>query len=137
MNEDKPTQVQYIPSVEEAEARTELYKHLETMRTLKTTALPQFQNGPNGPRYFVQMLDDSEALLNMFTPSREEAGKGSWQSNANLAGAEVRAKMRAIAAGVGLSVPDMLFEAVDGNGIRSKKHAEIFKNITKQTYSYG
>src|SRR3990167_11500613 len=76
---DKLTTVQYVPSVIESEARTELYKHLETMRTLKTTALPQFQNGPSGSRSFVQMLDDSEALLNMFTPSREEAGKGIWQ----------------------------------------------------------
>ena len=134
---DQLTAVQYLPTSDESEARTELYKHLETMRILKTTALPQFQNGPSGPRSFVQMLDDSEALLNMFTPSREEAGKGSWQSNANLAGAEVRAKMRAIAAGVGLSVPDMLFEAVDKNGIRSAKRADIFKHITKETYSYG
>jgi len=134
---DQPTNVQYIPSVKESEARTELYKHLETMRTLKTTALPHFQSGPNGPRSFINMLDDSEAILNMYTPSREEAGKGDWQSNANIAGAEVRAKMRAVAAGVGLKVPEMVFSAVDGNGMRSAKRAEIFKHITKETYSYG
>src|SRR3990167_3112695 len=83
------------------------------------------------------MVDDSEALANIFTPSREEGKKGDWQSNANVAGAEVRAKMRAVAAGTGLRVPDMPFEAVNGNGIRSAKRAEIFKHITKETYSYG
>jgi hypothetical protein len=127
----------WVPTDAESAAYTEFYTHLKTMRDLKTTAMPQFQNGPNGPRSFLQMLDDSEALVNMFTPSREEAGKASWQSNANVAAAELRAKMRAVAAGVGLKVPDMVFEAVDGNGIRSAKRAEIFKNITKQTYSLG
>lgn len=134
---DQPTQVQYIPTVPEAEARTELYKNLQKMRELKGQPMPHFQNGPNGLRSFNNMLDDSEALGNIFTPSRDEAGKGSWQSNANVAGAEVRAKMRAIAAGVGLKVPDMSFGAVDKNGLQSAKRAEIFKHIVKETYSYG
>ncbi len=134
---DQPTNVQYMPTPKENDARAEVYKHLATMRELKQKAMPHFQNGPNGPRSFIQMLDDSEALANAFTPSREEAGKGDWQSNANVGGAEVRAKQRAIAAGVGLNVPEMAFEAVNGNGIRSAKRADIFKHIVKETYSYG
>jgi len=136
MNEE-PVKVQYVPTPEEAEARSLIYKNLQTMRELKAMVQPHFQGGPNGPRSWNNMLDDAEALINIFTPSREESGKGAWQSNANLAGAEVRAKMRAVAAGVGLKVPEMAFEAVDGNGIRSAKRAEIFKHITKETYSYG
>ncbi len=129
--------VAYLPTPEESAARSELYKHLETMRELKTTAMPHFQSGPNGARSWLQMLDDGEALVNVFTPSRQQAGKHDWQSNANVGGAEVRAKMRAVAAGVGLKVPDMCFEAVDSNGIMSAKRADIFYNIVKQTYSQG
>lgn len=135
--ENPVTNVQYVPTPKEAEACTELYKNLEVMRNLKSSAMPQFQSGPNGSRSFLQMLDDSEALANVYTPSREQGGKSDWQSNANVAGAEVRAKMRAVVAGVGLKVPAMAFEAVDKNGIRSTKRAEIFKNIVTQTYSYG
>jgi hypothetical protein len=127
----------FILSVEEAKARTELYKNLDYMRELKNKAMPHFQNGPNGPRSWNQMIDDSEALVNIFTPSRADAGKADWQSNANVGGAEVRAKMRAVAAGTGLKVPEMVFEAVNGNGIRSAKRADIFKHIVKESYSYG
>lgn len=127
----------WMPTPDEATARATLYKHLTEMRDLKNLPMPHFQNGPNGQRSWNQLLDDAEALANIYTPSREDAGKADWQSNANVAGAEVRAKMRAVAAGVGLKVPDMVFEAVDSNGIRSTKRADIFKNITKQTYSYG
>jgi len=131
-----PGIIPYIEDPKVAQARATLYKNLQAMRDLKKQPMPHFQNGPNGPRSWDQMLDDSEALVNIFTPARAEAGKGDWQSNANVGGAEVRAKMRAIAAGVGLKVPEMAFEAIDQNGIRSKKRAEIFKNIVTQTYSY-
>lgn len=136
-SKDTPIAVAYIPTPAESEARSELYKNLQTMRLLKEKKMPHFQAGPNGARSWLQMLDDAEALVNVFTPSREQAGKQEWQSNANVGGAETRAKMRAVAAGTGLRVPDMAFEAVDKNGIRSVKRAEIFKNIAKQTYSYG
>lgn len=136
-NSDNVMKPQWVPTPEESEARTLLYKNFEKMRKLKEVPMSQFQNGPNGARSFLQMLDDSEALTNVYTPSRDQGGKSDWQSNANVAGAEVRAKMRAVAAGVGLKVPEMSFEAVDKNGIRSTKRAEIFKNITRQTYSYG
>lgn len=127
----------YIPRGDEAEALTAVYEELDEMRDVKDEKLAHFQSGPGGARSWREMLDDAEALLNLFTPSREEAGKSDWQSNANLAGAEVRAKARAIAAGVGLKVPEMVYEAVNKDGIHSAKRAEIFKNITKQTYSFG
>lgn len=134
---DDPVAVAHILTPEEADARTELYKNLELMRELKEKKLPHFQAGPNGERSWLEMIDDSEALVNVFTPSRAQARKHDWQSNANAAGAEVRAKMRAVAAGVGLNVPKMEYEAVNKKGIRSAKRAEIFKNIATQTYSYG
>src|SRR3990167_4944749 len=134
---DDPVAVAHMPTPAENDARAEIYKNLALMRKLKEDKMPHFQSGPNGARSWLNMLDDSEALLNIFTPSREEGGKQDWQSNSNVAGAEIRAKMRAVCAGVGLEVPAMAWEAVDGNGIRSKKRAEIFKNIVTQTYSYG
>ena len=137
MNPDSITKTQYQPSPEESTARGKVYKHLTYMRELKEKKMPHFQSGPNGQRSFNDLINDSEALANMFTPSREEGGKMEWQSNSNIAGAEIRAKERAVAAGVGLKVPEMAFEAIDGNGIRSKKRAEIFKHITKQTYAFG
>jgi len=137
MKENEPVAVQYIPSVEDAEARSLVYGNVRKMRELKDKPMPHFQNGPNGSRSWNQMVDDSEALPNIFTPSREEGGKADWQSNANAAGAEVRVKMRAVAAGVGLKVPEMAFTAVNDDNIYSAKRAEIFKNITKSTYSYG
>lgn len=137
MTINEATKSLYTPTAEEAVARNKVYGYLQTMRDLKDKAMPHFQSGPNGPRSWLQMLDDAEALVNIYTPSREESGKGDWQSNANAGGAEVRAKMRAVAAGVGLKVPDMEFEATNKDGIRSVKRAEIFKNITKQTYQQG
>lgn len=136
MTETDTVKTQYIPSKEESEARSELYEELSEMRTLKETAMPHF-SGPEGSRSWLNLLDDSEAILNMFTPSREEQGKDSWQSNANVGGAEVRAKMRAVAAGIGLKVPKMRFEARDKNGLRSKKRAEVFKSIVNASYSMG
>src|SRR3990167_716876 len=126
----------YVPSLEESEARTELYKELQFMRELKGSKQPHF-SGPEGERSWNEMLDDSEAILNIFIPSKQEGGKQDWQSNSNVGGAEVRAKMRAVAAGVGLKVPEMVFTATNPEGIRSKKRADIFKNISKSTYEKG
>ncbi len=122
----------YVPTPEETEARTKLYKNFEHMRKLKDTVNPHFQTGPNGPRSFNTYLDDSERILNGYTLSREDQGKEEWQSN--LMDNVTLAKLRAIAAGVGLKVPEMAFTAVNDNGMRSAKRAEIFKHINKQTY---
>lgn len=137
MSDSKLTQTFYVPTPEESIARTELYKELQFMRELKQQAMPHFANGPSGPRSWLTMLDDSEAILNINTLTREEQGKSDWQSNSNVGGAEVRAKMRAIAAGVGLKIPDMQFEATNEEGIKSNKHAEIFKNIVQSSYKLG
>jgi hypothetical protein len=137
MSDTKPVNTLYMPTPDEAKTRTALYKELAFMRELKQNPMPHFANGPHGERSWNTMLDDSEAILNMTTLTREEQGKAEWQSNANVGGAEVRAKMRAIAAGIGLKVPDMLFEATDSDGIKSNKHAEIFKNIVQASYRQG
>lgn len=129
------TNVAFKPTPEESTAQTALYKDIAFMRALKTTPMSHFANGPDGPRSWLQMLDDSEAILNMYTPTREDQGKEEWQSNANVGGAEVRAKMRAVAAGVGLKVPDMYFEATNQDGIKASKPAEIFKNIVQSSYN--
>lgn len=123
----------YVPTREESEARTKLYKNLEYMRKIKETPDSHFQTGPDGARSFNSYLDASERILNGYTPSRADQGKEDWQSN--LMDNVTLAKLRAIAAGVGLKVPEMTFSAVDGNGIRSAKRAELFKHIAKQSYS--
>ena len=125
----------YVPTPEEAACRTRLYKHVSYMRELKDKAMPHFQSGPNGPRSFNQYLDDSERILNGYTPSRDEQGKEEWRSN--LMDNITLAKLRAIAAGVGLKVPEMNFEATNTNGVRSAKRAELFKNIVKASYKQG
>lgn len=124
----------WVPNDKEQQARTALYKDYEEMRRLKETAMPHF-SGPNGDRSWLDMVDDAEAIINMHTPSREEQGKDDWQSNANVSGAEIRAKVRAVAAGTGLRVPEMKYKARSSNGIASKKRAEIAKSITQDTYS--
>src|SRR3990167_5433989 len=83
-----------------ADCRSRVYKHIEEMRELKEKAQPHFQTGPSGPRSFNIYVDDSEMILNGYTASRDDNGKESWQSN--LTDNITLAKMRAIAAGVGL-----------------------------------
>lgn len=114
--------------------RTRGYKRLHEMRELKTDRMPHFA-GPDGERSFLGMIDDSERILNGYSPSREEQGKENWQSN--IVDNITRAKLRAIAAGVGLKVPEMIFDAVNANGLRSKKRAEMMKQTTKKTFESG
>lgn len=130
---DKEMTTYWVPTPEEQAARTALYKDLEDMRRIKEQPMPHF-SGPDGSRSWMDMLDDSEAILNMHTPSREEQGKDDWQSNANVGGAEVRAKVRAVAAGTGLRVPEMKYKARNANGMASKRRAELVKTITQDTY---
>ena len=123
----------YVPTPQEQEDRTRVYEHIETMRQLKDQAMPHFQSGPDGARSFNSYIDDSERMLNGYSPSREDQGKEEWQSN--LLDNVTRSKLKAVAAGVGLRVPEMTFEAVNENGLRSALRAEVIKNITKQTYA--
>lgn len=124
----------YVPTKEEEKARSLIYEYLAKMQGLKNKPMPHF-SGPEGDRSWLQMVDDSERVLNGYTLSREAQDKESWQSNAldNIA----RAKMRAVCAGVGLRTPGMDFVATNQEGVLSPYRAEIFKNITKHTFEDG
>lgn len=128
------TPTAYIPSMEEVAAGTKAYGYLKTMIRLKDTKMPQF-SGPEGERSWNEMVDDSEAILNGYTMSRSAQGKEDWQSN--MMDNVSRVKMKAIAAGVGLATPGVSFTARNKAGTLSAKRAEIFKNITKQTFNDG
>ena len=129
-----PSKAPYIPSMEETACRDKSYKYLTQMIDLKNKVMPHF-SGPDGDRSWNDMIDDSEMILNGYTLSREAQGKESYQSN--MMDNVSRVKMKAIAAGVGLTVPGMSFVARNKNGNRSQVRAEIFKNITQQTFKDG
>jgi hypothetical protein len=124
----------YVSSDKENAARVKSYGYLTDMIELKDKIMPHF-SGPDGDRSWNDMIDDSEMILNGFTLSRESQGKEAWQSN--MMDNVSRVKMKAIAAGVGLSVPGMAFVAKNKKGIRSQVRAEIFKNITQQSFKDG
>lgn len=133
MAKEKPVPTTFIPTAEQQACRTRVYDNIEKMRQLKTKAQPHFQSGPEGPRSWNQYIDDSERILNGYTLSRDAQGKEEWQSN--LLDNISRAKLAAIAAGVGLKVPDMSISATNNNGMRSAARAEIIKNTITQSYS--
>lgn len=124
----------YMPSTEEAKARHKLYKNLDKMRQLKNEKLPHFA-GPEGNRSFLEYIDDSERILNGYTMTRESQGKEDWQSNMldNVA----RPKLRAIASGLALRVPDIKCKATNTDGMPSPHRAEFAKYIAKQTFQDG
>lgn len=125
----------YNPTADVQDKRMADYTHLQDMMTLKNTAMPHF-TGPNtGERSFLVNIDASEMVLNGYTLSRENQDKEPWQSN--LLDNVSRAKLRGIAAGIGLKIPDMRFGAVNGNGVRSVARAKVFKHITTQTFHKG
>lgn len=104
------------------------------MIDLKNKAMPHF-SGPNGERTFNQYIDEGERILNGYTPSREDQGKEEWQSNFmdNIS----RAKLRAIAAGVGLKVPETHYTAVNADGYQSAPRAEIMKSSVTASFNEG
>lgn len=124
----------YTLTEKEQEQRTHAYKKLSEMRELKTRAMPHF-SGPNGRRSFLQYIDEGERILNGYTPSREEQGKEAWQSNFmdNVS----RAKLRAVAASVGLRVPDISVKASNAKGLLSAKRAEVMKRTTQASFLQG
>jgi hypothetical protein len=124
----------YLPTAEVQEKRTRAYKKLRDMRDLKQKAMPHFA-GPNGMRSFLQYIDESERILNGYTPSRDEQGKEAWQSN--VMDNVTRAKMRAIAAGVGLKVPETKYKATNAKGLQSQTRAEIMKRTVESTFLLG
>lgn len=124
-------QPDYLLTNEEATARNETYKTLQEMVDLKNEKLPHF-SGPDGWRSYNEYLDSSERILNGYTPSKEEQGKEDWQSNVmdNI----TRAKMRAVCASVGLKMPEMKYTAVNKNGIRSRRRAEMMYQTVRHSY---
>src|ERR1041385_1013568 len=121
----------YNPSPEEQKARHTLYKRIQKMRELKDKKLPHF-TGPNGQRSFMEYIDDSERYVNGYTLSRESQGKEDWQSNTN--DNTIRPKLRAIASGIALKVPDIECRARGENGMPSPHRADFAKYIAKQTF---
>jgi len=124
----------YILTDKERKDGNVAYGYLNKMIKLKDEAMPHF-SGPEGERSWNDMIDDSEMILNGYTLSRESQGKQAWQSN--MMDNVSRVKMKAIAAGVGLSVPGMNYTARNKNGNRSAVRAEIFKNIVQSTFKDG
>lgn len=132
MNHTKQQQAFFIPTPEQQARREEVYGYINDMMQLKKKPMPHFQTGPDGSCSFDQYIDDSERILNGYTLSRSDQGKDEWQSN--LLDNITRAKLRAIAASVGLKVPDMDFVVKNKEGIMSRERAEIIKNTVKTTY---
>ena len=124
----------YVPSADESAKRVKAYQYLHDMIELKDQAMPHF-SGPDGERSWNEMVDDSEMILNGYTMSRASQGKEDWQSN--MMDNVSRVKMKAVAAGVALKVPGMTFKATNKEGVHSAPRAEIFKNITQQTFQDG
>lgn len=131
---DTITTPAYTPTETERAKCAKAYGYLKTMMELKDQIHPHF-SGPDGERSWNEMVDDSEMILNGYTLSREAQGKESWQSN--MMDNVSRVKMKAIAAGVGLTVPGMSYVARNKKGVRSQVRADIFKNITQQSFKDG
>lgn len=127
--------IQYTPTLEVQEKRTKDYGYLSEMIALKIKPMAHFSGPDSGARSFLDNIDASEKIVNGYTLARSEQGKEEWQSN--LLDNVSRAKLRGVAAGVGLKIPDMRFGAVNGNGIRSAYRAGVFKHITTQTFKKG
>ena len=64
----------YLPTPEVPEIRADRYKKLNDMMDLKRQSMPHFSS-PSGERSFLQYIDDSERILNGWTPSKESQGK--------------------------------------------------------------
>lgn len=133
MPSDRPKPY-YVATPKEQAARTAVYKNLETMRQLKDKPMPHFTD-EFGPMSWNQYIDLSERYMNGYTLSRDAQGKEPWQSN--LLDNATRTKVKAIAAAIGLKVPESAYSAKDKNGVQSNYRAEIFKNIVKQSFKDG
>lgn len=124
----------YNPTKEEAELTARRYKQLDEMQAMKDNPMPHF-SGDDGMRSFLTQIDYGERLLNGYTPSRAEQGKQEWQSN--FMDKTTRMKLRAIAAGVGLKVPEMEYVAANNNGVLSHARAEMMKNTVRASFLDG
>jgi len=134
MEENKTLTKALVLTKEERKRQSLLYQRRTDMETVKSDVYPHFA-GSEKARSFLQYIDDSEKIINGYVQTREAQGKEPWMSNTldNIA----LAKMRAVAAGTGLKVPEMRFQARNKKGISSKVRAEIFRNINRQTFLDG
>jgi len=93
------------------------------------------------PRYDVSTITYTGRVWSITTERSNYIAKRNGKifitGNSNMLDNITLAKMRATATGVGLKVPDMHFEMVNKGGIRSWIHADLLKNITKQTFNDG
>lgn len=121
-------------SRKDQELSAKRYKQLDEMQEMKDRPMPHF-SGDDGMRSFLTQIDYNERLLNGYTPSRDEQGKEEWQSN--FMDKTTRMKLRAIAAGVGLKVPEMEYFASNLNGIPSVARAEMMKNTVRSSFLDG
>jgi len=128
------TRKAYNPTPEEQKARHKVYERIERMRELKNKKLPHFAN-QYGQRSFNEYIDDSERILNGYVFSRESQGKEDWQSN--LMDNMTRAKMRGIASGVGLKVPEIKCQSTNQDAYMDPVRSELIKSISKQTFHDG
>lgn len=119
---------------EQQDKQQRAYQKLRDMRDLKQQAMPHFA-GPNGSRSWLQYIDEGERIINGYTPSRSEQGKEDWQSN--VMDNVTRAKMRAIAASVGLKVPETKYRAKNSKGLHSKVRAEIMRRTVESSFLLG
>ena len=124
----------YKITPEAQERQHKAYSNLRKMIELKQRDMPHF-SGPEGERSFLDYINDSEGILNGYTKSRAASGKDDWQSN--IQDNITRAKVRAIAASVGLKVPDMHFTATNSAGLMSKPRADLMHQIVKGSFMQG
>lgn len=121
-------------TTEEQELNSKRYRQLDEMQKMKDKPMPHF-SGDDGMRSFLTQIDYNERLLNGYTPSREEQGKEAWQSN--FMDKTSRMKLRAIAAGVGLKVPEMEYTASNSDGLLSYARSEIMKQTVRSSFLDG
>lgn len=121
----------YNPSEKVIQARTDTYKDIEDMITVRNTKYRQMNGGETGDRTPVAYWDDSDKRVNGYTPTKEEAGKKDWQSN--FFHHTTRNKLKAFIAGVALNVPDFVYKAVNASGVFSSKRAEVMKQLVKHS----
>ncbi len=113
-------------SKDEQTAQTAVYQALDDMILQRNEKWPHFADD-DGPQDLKNYLDNSDKRLNGLTPSREEQGKKDYQSN--FFDPVTRNKLKAVVAGVALSLPEFKYKAVNKAGIFSSQRAELMKRL--------
>jgi len=130
MSEDRVTPVPYNPPPETVKARTFVYEEIDEMIEARNQSYRQF-NHSDGDRTATKYWDDSDRRLNGYTHTREEQGKEDWQEN--VFNPVTRNKLKAVVAGVALTIPEMEYKAVNKDGLFSSKRAELAKQLVRHS----